>query len=250
MNFLITVIVPLIILMEIHDSSKTLDIDIDEFLTRLEQGTVYLVIIGSLITFFIILTYFQKPFTNGKLIFSLIPEMLYIFYIFLSSQMQNYFFNIQDVKLVIDFSNVYLNLVGVPILVMIRILYNFMANLNNFKIKLTILIAIKKGVSLKTKNQVKKYILNNINADNKLKDKLIHNFSKYFSGLEKDKNPFIRKKSCYVLTLSGSTLVRNYENQQKFNLLKSKFIEVLPTAKKVPLQVWTEKDLKKISQAS
>lgn len=43
---------------------------------------------------------------------------------------------------------------------MIRILYNFMANLNDFKIKLTILIAIKKDAGLKTKNQVKKYILN------------------------------------------------------------------------------------------
>ncbi|MFX1312267.1 MAG: hypothetical protein ACFFHD_06610 [Promethearchaeota archaeon] len=246
LNFLVAVLIPLVILMEFYGSSEILDINIDDFLYRLEQGTVYLVIIGSLITFFILLTYFQKPFTNGKLIFSLIPEILYIFYIILASQMQNYFFNVQDVKLVIDFSNVYLSLLGVPILVMIRILHNFMANINDFKINLTILIAIKKSNKLKTKKQVKNYILNNIDSDNKLKDKLIHNFSKYFTKLEKD--IYIRKKNRYVLTLKGNILVQNYENRQRFNLLKSKFIEILPTTKKVPLQVWTEKDLEKSSQ--
>ncbi|MFW9821594.1 MAG: hypothetical protein ACFFE4_01580 [Candidatus Thorarchaeota archaeon] len=231
-NFILLVILP--VLTYLNFSNVDSSIDYNSYLLRLNSLTTQLVIIGSFISCLMVLSFFLKPFSLFKLVISLSVDIFYIFYIIVGSKVENFEISVGNVYLNIDFSQVNLFLIAIPVLAIVRYLFKFVFGYKEMKYNLVIIEAIASGKSY-TKSQIRKTILKNVKIDNKLKKCVLQKFDDLFKTLEIQR--IIIKRRSFTLSQSGRNLLKfqkdyTYSSQEPLS----------------NLEVWTESDLQKYAK--
>ncbi len=107
-SLMTTVVTPILILIYISDLNLGTNVHVEDYLFRLEQIPFHGIIAGIFLTSFVILIYLQRIYSVSRLIFSVISEILYCYYIVIWAGTGLLNFSIGTVTIAIDLSFLYL----------------------------------------------------------------------------------------------------------------------------------------------
>ena len=246
LNFLASALFPFIILLIFSINSANT--------SSLAQITSVAIVIGIIISIFILLSFLQKPYSRIKLIFSIIIGILMGAHLVVWTQVGNSTINTQNISITIDNSILFLFLLFVPIIMLAREIYNFIFLGKDFRCKLVILETISNNQKEITKMQVSKYISRNQDIDLENKKYLLGNLFHLIKELEKGKHPLIKRvKNRYALTDRGNKLLdwnkddRILTRKDKKELKKLNELDQFEKSIE-EYEVWTEESLAKINR--
>lgn len=192
---------------------------------------------GISINFFIVLMLIQNPFSKKKIFFSIISEIFYIFYIILSAGMVQIKVNSGNLFLKIDFSFLYLFAIMIPVLFLLRNLYNYVIRRKELLYRILVLKAIFSENNLTSKAQIKKYILKNYYLIPQRKKYFLINLDNIIKDLQQKPKLITKKGNKYRLTQKGQQFTNFFKNEFNF--------EYRTNVTKKHQEVWTEQELLK-----
>ena len=207
--------------------------------------TIISIISGCFATILtLIKSFFLYHFSRISLIISIGIQVQLFVYILFWAQFWTFEIELEYFYLLMDLSNVSSFLNIIPPLFITRIIYSYIIGYKRAKIQAIILYALKNGAFSST-NQIRRYFSQ---SEFKLKFKKV-SILKIIEILESEKKRYIIKKKKYQLTKKGKEFLGWFEKNRSISLKK-----IVLTPKKisskieVPLQVWTEEDLKEYNK--
>ena len=237
-TFIITIIIPLIVYLQALDMNYGTDVDASSYLNRLERNTIQIIIIGIIITVFLLISYLLKPFSVYKLTISIAIKILIIISIIVASSSEIFEIRVENLYLKVDFSVLNLFILPVPVLFITRTILRYIYKRKELVCTLIILetILIKNSNS---KSKIRKSVIKDKDINKKLKKYLFKNFDEIIHNLEsRSYYPFIvRVANGFRVTKAGQDFLGRYGN------------EILAKDDQIGyLEVWTESDLEKLAR--
>jgi len=208
-----------------------------------------LLMIGIIITCFTVLIFFYEPYMLGRLIYSIIPEVIYIIQIVIFSLVLDVYFNLSSLFVRIDISKIYWSIILIPALIIVKNIYNFRYHQKKFTLYAVLLEAIRNLKSnAPTKKNIRKLLSERQDLSVDVKNNLLRNFSKILSTMEQEKKPLIKYTSATIrITKNGYKLLNHHD---KFKM-KSKITrkKELPEPENLQeLEYWTEEELENLKK--
>lgn len=204
--------------------------------------TIISIISGCVATILTLVRRLLYPFSRMSLILNIGIQVQFFVYILLWAQFWKFEISLEYFYLMMDLSNIYVFLSVIPLLILIRIIFLYVIGYRKAKINAIVLYALKNG-NFNSKNQIRRYF-NQINFKlSKTDNKIIQ----IIETLESKKKNLIIKKKKYQLTKKGNEFLNWFETHRNSSLAK---IVVTPKSGKIeiPLQVWTEEELKEYNK--
>lgn len=204
--------------------------------------TIISIISGCVATILTLVKSYLYPFSRMSLILNIGIQVQFFVYVLFWAQFWKFEIGLESFYLMMDLSNIYFFLFGIPLLFLIRIIYLYVIGYRKAKINAIVLYALKNG-NFNSKNQIRKYF-NQINFKLIKTDIKIHQI---IETLESEKKRYIVKKKKYQLTKIGNEFLNWFKKHRNSSLAK---IVVTPKSGKgeIPLQVWTEEELKEYNK--
>jgi hypothetical protein len=175
-----------------------------------------------------------------RVLLLIITELAYILYIFIWSTLGYVSIDIDEIYIQFDISLLSLVLIGVPILSILKTIYNYKIKLNESYRFTIVLILILEGINSKSK--LTKYLSP---RQDRFKIKNIK-ISQILERLMNQKEPLIKKNGSYRVTFKGKSYLNWIEKHRS-----EKFSQITLFSQEkdsIPLQVWTEEDLRKYNR--
>ena len=221
------------------------------YLMKIELLFTPLVIIGIIITCFTFLIFFHEPYMIGRLIYSIIPEIIYIIQIIMFSLVLDVYFNLSSVFVRINISKIYWAIIMIPSLIIVKNIYTFRYHQKKFTLYAVLLEAIRNmKTDAPSKKNIRKLLSEqqNVNAD--MKNNLLKNFSKILTTMEKENKPLIRSTSTTIrITKHGYKLLEHHDKiKMKPKITRTK--ELLEPENLQELEYWTEEELENLKKKS
>ena len=240
-----SVVIPLILYFQIGDVLKEL-VEFKAYLLKLDFLILPIVLVGFIIISLSVLIYFFEPYMYCRLIFSVASEVVYIIQIILISPIFDVYFNYGQYFIRINISKLYWFLIIIPVLIIIKNVYNFYFMRKSALLKFFVLRIVKEFNGPSNKAKMRRFINKQENLPNRVKMYVLRNLSKLIREMEQDKNPLIRiNNGKYFPTKDGQKIIDYFNKTRK--ILKVKLRED-DTANLGELDVWTEKQLRKYSK--
>ena len=229
-NFVTTIVVPTLVYLSLLNLSKNNNIDIGSYLLRVHRDFLTVILLGIIVTILAVVAYFQKPYSLQRFFYSSTSLVIYCFHIYFWSDIVNLNMSFDIISIWIDFSNFYLLLVIIPILLIIKKTYNLIVMRKEIRYKLIILKTLQANNKVNSIRMLNKQIIKTFIMKDDQIQYLVNNLSKTVKELEIDKW-LSRKGKGYRLTRIGHLILRNYHE------------DLIKNIRLKELEVWTEKDL-------
>ncbi|MFX1575040.1 MAG: hypothetical protein ACFFB0_20070 [Promethearchaeota archaeon] len=243
LNLFMTILIPFMVYTSLVEFFSESIVGFSNYFLKFQKLMIFSTLIGASMTFLALLKYFQKPYSLKRLIFSCSILVLYCFYISLWAQLTKFSVNIETISLTINLSVLYLLFIVSPLILIIKKIYDFIILRKELNYKISILRILCDNKRINSHSQFRKYITKSPMLKKKSKLYLLRNLSKIMIELEVSKIPLIRNNKGYHLTRNGRNLLNYFEklNSEKTqNHLNDYALE--------GLEVWTERDLKKLNK--
>ncbi|MFX1258749.1 MAG: hypothetical protein ACFFAN_12885 [Promethearchaeota archaeon] len=255
-TFLITVVIPYLIYISVFNIALKKDVDLEAYLLKLQQITTFVMLLGLIITAFVFLRFLQRAYTIRRLIFSIIPEVLYCYHILIWSGSGLLRASAEDTTILIDFTILYFFMLVLPVLIIVWNLYNYIVQKQELKCDLFLLKVIYKAEHASTKHDLKKYIRGSqaLRESVHIRNYLLKNLDRLLGDLASGNYPLITKTNKYTLTRYGKKVLLQYQDRKFFKRKtidkdkEDEFIKVKPVDIIDGYEVWTEDQLRNYSK--
>jgi len=209
------------------------------FLTKITQLFIVSISIGFFTSSATFIAFYYESFSFRRVIFLIIAEILYLVDIIVWSRIGSLSIKTTNSYTFLDQSILYYYFLGIPILLIIRSIYNFKYARDKWKDYYFVLKAIFINKNMHNSSQINKYI-RALNLENDLITKIVKNTTTYIKTF-KDLG-IVKRSENYRLTTKGKKLLNKLEKIKLYQDINHAFFEF----KEIKLEVWTKEDLKKL----
>jgi len=205
-----------------------------------------IIIVGIVILSFVILMTFYQPYMYSRLMLSLLSESAYIAQIIIMSLLFDVYFDYGALFVRIDLSRLYLFLIIIPALLIVRQLYNFFYSHKDYISKYHVLRIIQKAKGISNQRSLRKFISNDSAIPNDQKSALLKNLSQVLTAIETEQPPLLEQiQGKFKITQHGFQMINYFDKRYS----QEDIITPKPGVEKVPLQYWTEEELRRLQES-
>ncbi len=226
-NVFITIVLPLIV--------GIFSLEISSF------STMLLVIVATLGIIIIIISpiqHFTRLFSRSRLIFVIIPDILFFIQLFLLNETENVIITTENSYLTVDSRILFLLLVGIPILILVIDVFNISVSRQEWKRKIFVLFIIREMTILNINKSLRKYVQKVDYIDMEVKQEILRDFDDIIRCLNYESKLIFQRKSKFALTSKGYEFLDNFDVYKLFNFTSLEE-DLIPDK----LEVWTEEEL-------
>jgi len=238
-TFFTTVLLPIFSFLGISGLLSRNGMGFEVYLEKWRFIIIPLIIVGIIITVITILTMLIETYTINWLVYSIIPEVIYIIQIIMFSTVLTINFGIEGYGLTINLSSLFMIIILVPGVIIVRNIFYFFVKREEYRHKSVILKALSEMGSVSNKTKIKKFISNKLDISSSIKMYVLKNFSMIFSDLISEKKPLIKKSDRFFITKRGSSVLDYYN--KIFGIRKEDF-----KRDNKEFETWKKRDLKKL----
>lgn len=186
----------------------------EEFLLKFKLIMIFNIIFGFLIILNIATAYYYPEFSYKRTLFFIVGECIYIANLFNISQIGRLEIETVNFSFYYDISVFFLVTIGIPILLIIRTVFNLKVKRESWFKYFLILDMINNKPNINSRNQLNKRLRSSNLQSNILKD-LLQKSGNYLSYFEK--NNFVEHLGNYILTKKGHKYLLAYRKIKKYN---------------------------------
>ena len=245
MKNLTRIILPLIIVFGLNSLLANL-VEFRAYISKINFLFLPILITGFIVLGFTFIMYFYQPYMYSRLILSFLSESAYIAQIIVMSLLLDVYFNYGTLFVRINLSRLYLFLIIIPALVIVRQFYSFFSSHNDYISKYHVLRIIQTTKGISNKRILRKFISNDSTIPNDLKSTLLKNLSRLLTTIETERPPGVELVGeKFKLTRKGLQMI-TYFDKYHYN---EKIITPHSGSESIPLQYWTEEDLRRLQES-
>jgi hypothetical protein len=237
-------IAPVLVLAEFIDISLISGVNIHSYLARVQINLLVCVVLGVLLSSFVVYTFFQQKHSKRHFILSVASLSITTLYLYLWSDIVSIKIGLDLVTVWLDFSQLYLFFLVIPIALIIRriSLYRKARQVLGYKLYILRLIQVTKTINSKTR--LRSIIVNDYSIHDSTRDYLLKNLSRIIDELRESSRPLIIRKKGYKLTREGHLFYNSYRSSlpKIRNFTQSKILNIKD------LEYWTEDELNKLNK--
>jgi hypothetical protein len=168
---------------------------------------------GIIITTFTAFIFFYEPYMYGRLLFSLLPEAIYIIQIIITSSLLDVYLNFGSTFIRIDISRLYLFIIGIPSLIILKNTYTFYNTRKTSIFKYHILKTLYTLKGESNKKKLQKAFANDTTLNREVKLFIRKNLSNFITDMEQIKQPIlVLREGKYQITKKGYTIISYFDN--------------------------------------
>jgi hypothetical protein len=186
---LTSLIFPLIISIQIRLLIAN-DIEFAAYLMKVDLILLPLLFTGIIITILTGFLFFYEPYMYGRLVFSLLPEAIYIIQIIIISSLLDVYLNIGSTFIRIDISRLYLFLIGIPTLIILKNTYTFYNTRTIATLRYHILKTLYTLKGESNKKKLQKAFVSNTTLNRDVKMFIRKNLSNFITDMEQTTSPY------------------------------------------------------------
>jgi hypothetical protein len=209
---LTSLIFPLIISLQIRLLIAN-DIEFAAYLMKVDLILLPLLFTGIIITILTGFLFFYEPYMYGRLVFSVLPEAIYIIQIFIISSLLDVYLNVSSTFIRIDISRLYLFIIGIPALIILKNTYNFSTTRKESRLRYHILKILYTLKGESSKKKLQKAFANDTTLNREVKMVIRKNLSNFITDMEQIKHPIVElREGKYQITKKGYKIISYFDN--------------------------------------
>ena len=236
---LTSLIFPLIISIQIRLLIAN-DIEFAAYLMKVDLILLPLLSTGIIIIIFTAFIFFYELYMYGRLVFSLLPEAIYIIQIVITSTLLDVYLNIGSTFIRIDISRLYLFMIGIPALIITKNTYTFFTTRKTSVFRYHILRTLYTLKGESNKKKILKAIAKDSTLDSDMKMVARKNLSNLITDMEHTKPPILTlKEGKYNISQKGLKMISYFKDRFEKKPQPSADYDDINLEE---LEYWTEED--------